>query len=203
MSCLCLSPSDTNFTLRQTLAFLQVHQTTKEGAPLELTLFLSTSLLKNQLAGSDTPRELAFFVLSGFITQVTDTTVELIAHTSCEKKYATFTILITDIVTLTHDALSIYCDAYLDYMSNLPSLCHIDYDKSFQILTRLSTTLKTYRYSTMKELSLIYNGICSEKKLPRHYRLVKNLILISAVRIIPITQLDGFFMTPVCTKSES
>lgn len=194
MQCACIPSQDPYPTLSKTLEFIQAHQVSKDGILLKTTFFISFALRKDYVIGSNAPRDLTQFVLSGIISHITPTTVQLIEVSSCDAHYDVYTLSLKDICTLRHDSLGTYADAYICALEQLPPLCC---DAQYSLMPILQQSL-LHNTSTNTLITIIYGRISSLKYAPTQLKIIRNLLIVSDTSVLPFSKIQGFFVEQDC-----
>lgn len=190
----CLPVTDIYTTLEATFNFIKDNQIDSNGNLNKILIFLEISLLNDQGTLISDPRETAFNSIIGFISTVGDTYLKIISDSVCTNKYEEYTIAYSDISNFYSSILKEYFNDYSEMINKLPLVCECTNNPYYNMLTALTNTINSNSTLTNKELYIIYNGLSSLPYPPSSYLIMKNLIINNQSSIIPITNVNGFFI---------
>lgn len=190
----CLSVTDIYTTLKTTFNFIKDNQVDINGNLNKVLIFLEISLLNNQGTLISDPRETAFNSIIGFISVVGDTSLKVISDSVCANKYEEYTIAYSDISNFYSSILSEFFYDYSEIMNKLPLICESCNNPYYNMLTSLNDAINLNLALDNKEIYVIYNGLSSLGYSPSSYTIIKNLIIINNSSIVPITNVNGFFI---------
>lgn len=197
-SCTCLKASKTNPTLKATFEFIKNNPIfISTGEKVLVSIILKTSLLTNQSSGPIEEVVVRESTVRGLIEKVENTYVVITSNSGCVEKQI-FTIPFNKIIEVIHPSIGAFFDKYVPTLNKLPLLCNNKYDSELNLLLELSKTIKNHYNDKNKSLVLILDGIQTANFSVSSYCIIKNLIIVEGFFVIPITQISGFLLNPIC-----
>lgn len=197
----CILPWDTNRTLKATFEFIKKHQIDENGAEITTSIYMGIASLINLNLSNYNERNIVFNYIQGTVLEVLDNSVIISVKIDCEDKLLPYVLAYSDIQNIQSEIFTKYYEEYLSCMDCLPCLCECKGNRYYDILNALKEKIRVNKNNENLEFYVIYGGIFSRPYLAKELDVVKNLILFRS-GIVPITSINGYFTTPILTKTE-
>lgn len=195
--CDCTAPGNTTNNLKETFAFIKNIQESNIEDASPVYIYFKASLQKSQFSTSLYPNSVVSSLAIGYVTDINNNYVTISTEFDCSAKNGQAFIPYSKILYIAFPDLSIHYKEYLQLISNTQPLCYEKSNQYLEMLTSLSHAI-SINYNSDKKIQLIFTGIRSAQYVVSSFCVNKNLIIVSAIFIIPINSVSGFDLLPPC-----